>query len=683
MTEALLAQIEERLRAGDASEALAQCNAALARGPASDLFRLRGRAHLLNGDSASARADFEAGLALSPEDTRLIANLGQLAFNAGDFVGAAQRYREVLALDRHNLRATRGLALTLAKLDQPDEALQRLRDALERAPGDLETRLALAQLLLNQKRPRDVLALFPSLEPEGANAELRSLRALGAAHFDLEQWERASHLLARAVARDGGATDSGAREARVRLAVCHSERYELSLAREVVGDAVIHGPGDVELGAVRAMTHFHAGEIGKAVELGRRLVAAGGPHVQRLNQSLLFYLSHDERVSAGELRAAHEGWATALRAAPSARPRLAPLSSRPLKIGYLSPDFREHVVMRFLEPLLDRHATHGMTAHLLSTAHHEDRVSQRLCSRFAQTELTDLSLAQARARIRELELDVVVDLVGHSSLGGLELLADRVAPLTASYLGYPSTTGLATIDLRISDEQCDPPETQANFSERLSYLGRCAWVYQPQGPLPELARVDGPPTFGCFNRVCKWSDTQLELFAAVLQAVPDAKLLLKARGTQDPLVRERVLRRLAAYGVEQRVELRDWSPSYQHALSDYRQVDLTLDTFPYAGTTTTCDSLLMGVPVVSLFGEQPASRVGRSLLSAVGLAEYAVVSKQAYVDKAVQAMGQREQLAAERPAQRDRLLQGPLGNADGFVRALRALFDRELSALTG
>jgi tetratricopeptide (TPR) repeat protein len=173
MTEALLAQIETLLRAGDASEALAQCNAALARGPASDLFRLRGRAHLLNGDSASARADFEAGLALSPEDTRLIANLGQLAFNAGDFVGAAQRYREVLALDRHNLRATRGLALTLAKLDQGEEALQLLREALERVPGDLETRLALAQLLLNQSRPRDVLALFPSLARAGRRA-LRS-----------------------------------------------------------------------------------------------------------------------------------------------------------------------------------------------------------------------------------------------------------------------------------------------------------------------------------------------------------------------------------------------------------------------------------------------------------------------------------------------------------------------------
>jgi predicted O-linked N-acetylglucosamine transferase (SPINDLY family) len=333
--------------------------------------------------------------------------------------------------------------------------------------------------------------------------------------------------------------------------------------------------------------------------------------------------------------------------------------------------------------LLELHAAHGMTPHLLSTAHYDDRVARELRSRFAFSELTGLSLSAARAQIRELELDVVVDLVGHSSLGGLELLAERVAPLTASYLGYPSTTGLATIDLRISDEQCDPPETQANFSERLSYLGRCAWVYQPQGPLPELARVDGPPTFGCFNRVCKWSDTQLELFAAVLQAVPDAKLLLKARGTQDPLVRERVLRRLAECGVEQRVELRDWSPSYQHALSDYRQVDLTLDTFPYAGTTSTCDSLLMGVPVVSLFGEQPASRVGRSLLTAVGLADYAVASKQAYVSKAVQAMSQREQLAAERPAQRDRLLQGPLGDADGFVRALRALFDRELSALTG
>ncbi len=680
MTDAELAAIEQLLHAGRASEALAQCNALLERSPSSDLFRLRGRAHLQNRDPASARADFEAGLALSPEDTRLLANLGQLAFSAGDFVGADQRYREVLALDRNNLRAARGLALTLAKLDQGAAALELLSDALARAPNDLETRLALAQLQLNQNRPRDVLALFPELEPEDANAELRCLRVVGAAHFDLEQWEHASKFLSQAVARADGASDKAAREARVRLSICHSERYELSRAIEIAGDAEIRGPADVELGEARALTHFLAGDIGKAVELGRSLVAAGGPHLQRVNQSLLFYLSHDERGSAAELRAAHEAWARTLGASPSARPPVTPIADRPLRIGYLSPDFREHVVMRFLEPLLARHAPHGMTPHLLSTARHDDRVSRQLRARFEHTELTGLPLARARAQIRELELDVVVDLVGHSSLGGLELLAERVAPLTASYLGYPSTTGLATIDVRITDAQCDPPASQPDFSERLSYLGRCAWVYQPREALPELSRVDGPPTFGCFNRVCKWSATQLDLFAAVLQAVPGAKLLLKARGTQDPLVRERVLRRLSEHGVAQRVELREWSPSYQLALADYRHVDVTLDTYPYAGTTSTCDSLLMGVPVVSLSGGTPASRVGRSLLAAVGLPDYAVSSKQAYVHKAAQAMSQREQLAAERPAQRDRLLHGPLGDADGFVRALRALFERELTA---
>lgn len=680
MTDAELAALEHLLHAGRASEALAQCNALLERAPSSDLFRLRGRAHLQNRDPASARADFEAGLALSPEDTRLIANLGQLAFNAGDFIGADQRYRQVLTLDRNNLRAARGLALTLAKLDQGEASLELLSDALARAPNDLETRLTLAQLQLNQNRPHDVLALFPGLEPEDASAELRSLRALGAALFDLAQWERASQFLAQAVARAGGANDSAARETRVRLGMCHAERYELSRALEVVGEAEVRGPGDVELGAVRALTHFLAGEVGKAVELGRSLVAAGGVHLQRVNQSCLFYLSHDERVSAAELRAAHEAWATALGAAPSARPVAVPFAGRPLRIGYLSPDFREHVVMRFLEPLLDRHAAYGMTPHLLSTARHDDRVSRQLRARFEHTELTDLPLARARTILRELELDVVVDLVGHSSLGGLELLAERVAPLTASYLGYPSTTGLATIDVRISDALCDPPESQSDFSERLSYLGRCAWVYKPQGPLPELGRADGPPTFGCFNRVCKWADTQLDLFAAVLQAAPDARLLLKARGTRDPLVRERVLRRLSEHGVAQRVELREWSPSYQHALADYRQVDVTLDTYPYAGTTSTCDSLLMGVPVVSLSGGTPASRVGRSLLAAVGLADYAVSSQEAYVSKAAQAMEQRAQLAAARPAQRDRLLNGPLGDADGFVRALRALFERELAA---
>lgn len=666
-------RIEALLRDGEHRAAIDACTAGIsAAQEPSDYLRLRGRAWLASGDRRAARADFEAGLRTAPHDVRLLSNLGQLALGDGSLDEAERAFRTALTIEPANARALRGLAGSLSKSKRAADAIALLRPALERAPDDLETRLLLARLLLQEERPAEAVSLLARFAPAAAGGTLTNPRAaaeLGAALHDAGEWASARAVLG-AVIRAGDAS----RAVLLRFALSSLESYEIADALSTLDRAEALGFSGREFQLARAKAHFFAGEISEAI--GHVDAVAQSEGASDIESQALFFRSHADMPS-DELTAAHRRWGAKQPTDDAPSPRRA--AREPLRVGYLSPDFREHVVMRFLEPVLDAHEHAGMQVVLLSTLRHADEVARQLASRFELHDLAGLDAPTAVATLRATDLDVIVDLAGHSSETSVALLAHRVAPLAASYLGYPSTTGLSTIDVRITDEQCDPLTAQPDFSERIAHLGRCAWAYVPKVALPDTTRSIGPPTFGCFNRACKWSPAQLELFARVLRRVPEASLLLKARGATDPHVRTRVLGALAEQGVGDRVTLVDWATSYEDALREYQLVDVTLDTHPYGGTTTTCDSLLMGVPVVSLSGSTPASRVGRSLLHAVGLEAFATTDADAYVEVAARAMSERNALASRREALRSRVLDGELGDARGLALSLRALFDRELA----
>ena len=661
-------RIEALLRAGNHAAAIDACSGAISAEPdPADYYRLRGRAHLASGNRAAARSDFEAALITTPLDVRLLSNLGQLAFGDGNHTEAERRYREALVIDPQSGRAARGRASALAKLGRTVEAVELLTRSLEENAGELDTRLALAQVLMHEARAADAVSVLSAAPLESAS-DPRVLAMLGSALYDMGEWARACAVLSSAI-RGGDESLN----VLLRYALSCIEGYDLTGALATLDRAEALGFKGDAFARARAKVHFDAGEIADALKAAEGVEAR--EHALDDGSQALFFLSHHQDSSAA-LTQAHQRWARALTS--DDKPRPSPRNNPSLRVGYLSPDLRNHVVMRFLAPVLEAHERFGLEPVLLSTVRHNDDTARALATTYESVDLSRLDDASAVSAIRSRELDVVIDLAGHSSDSRLALLAHRVAPLAASYLGYPSTTGLSTIDVRITDEVCDPLSSQADFTERLAHLGRCAWAYVPEVSLPAPTRVDGPPTFGCFNRVCKWSPVQLELFVKVLHAVPGANLLLKARGAKDARVRARVLGVFDSAGLGDRVEFQDWSPSYERALLEYRRVDVTLDTFPYGGTTTTCDSLLMGLPVVSLAGETPASRVGRSLLHAVGLDDYATDNKTAYVEIAARAMSGRAELAARRADLRQRLQGGELGDASGLTRALRGLIEREL-----
>jgi predicted O-linked N-acetylglucosamine transferase (SPINDLY family) len=258
--------------------------------------------------------------------------------------------------------------------------------------------------------------------------------------------------------------------------------------------------------------------------------------------------------------------------------------------------------------------------------------------------------------------------------------------MQVTWLGYPNTTGLAAMDLRITDADADPPgETDLWHTERLIRLPTGFLCYQapsrrPVGPLPMEAA--GHVTFGCFNALAKVSATTLRLWAAILQALPDARLVVKNGNLGDRAVRMRWLDEAHAHGLpRERIDVAPWAKTVDDHLALYGGIDMALDTYPYHGTTTTCEALWMGVPTVTLAGRDHRARVGVSLLRRVGLDELIAGHPEEYVALAVALAGNRRRLAEMRRTLRARMQASPLCDAPGFARAMEAAIQAAWTAV--
>jgi len=303
-----------------------------------------------------------------------------------------------------------------------------------------------------------------------------------------------------------------------------------------------------------------------------------------------------------------------------------------------------------------------------------DGVTQRLRAKAAiWRDISPLNDDAVVRLVREDRIDILVDLCGHMARNRLPVFARRPAPVQVAYVNYPHSTGLETIDYRIVDHQTDPPGMTERFNtERLVRLDRCCWSWRPDedgppvNPLPAL--TNGCVTFGSRNRLIKATPTTLAMWVEILRLVPSSNLLLSVRpGAEgDP----GIIHRFASHGIDPHrlIPLAAWSgPEY---LRSYHRIDLCLDTFPYNGMTTTCESLWMGVPVVSLAGTTHVSRTGTSLLRAVGLEECVANWPEEYVSKAVKLARDLPRLSALRATLRQRLLSSPLTDGTGLAQQI-------------
>ncbi|QRX84523.1 glycosyltransferase [Glaciimonas sp. PAMC28666] len=460
----------------------------------------------------------------------------------------------------------------------------------------------------------------------------------------------------------------------------------LSAARACFKDACQRSPADVRPVVNLANLAREAGDHAECRRLTTALLAHLPDHPV-IRRNALASLEYDAAVSAAE-RLAHATawgeWAVAKAGGLRARPDLSALESeassqgRPLRVGYISADFCQHTVGLFVKDVLAAHRPENVQAFAYHAGRGNDWVTSAIrtaCSWRDAAALDDIALA---ALIRADAIDVLVDLSGHTGGSRLTVFAHRAAPVQVSWLGYFATTGLAVTDAVLLDEWHAPAGTEAQFVEPIVRLpgGRFCYVPVPfapplVAPLPCLA--NGYITFGCFNNTAKLNAGVYALWAKLLHAVPTARLVLKWRTFHDAALCQSVRAIFAAHGIApERIDLRVAS-FHADMLTEYADIDIALDPFPFSGGLTSCEALWSGVPVVTWPQSQVVSRQTFAFLSAIGLPELAAQGPDGadeYLRIAVALAEDRPRLQALREGLRERMRRSRLCDVTAFTRTL-------------
>jgi len=352
--------------------------------------------------------------------------------------------------------------------------------------------------------------------------------------------------------------------------------------------------------------------------------------------------------------------------------------SRRLKIGYVSPDFRVHSVAYFMEPLLAHHDRRMAEIFCYYNFGVRDALTKRLMA-YADhwLDCAGLTDAELAARIQTDGIDILVDLAGHTGSNRLLVFARKPAPVQVTYLGYVATTGLTAMDYRLSHSDADPTGYERYNSERLYRLPRSLWCYRPPLDMPAVepvtpARRNGHITFGSLNNIAKISDSAIALWSRLLQALPGSRLIMAdvALGAAQ----QHMYARFAAHGIAAAcIELHPKLP-HQSFRELHHRIDIALDPFPHNGNTTTCESLWMGVPVLSLIGDRFVARFGYLLLKTIGLAELAAHDEAEYLAIATALAQDLDRLDTLRGGMRARIESSPLRDEAGLTRDLETAY---------
>lgn len=361
------------------------------------------------------------------------------------------------------------------------------------------------------------------------------------------------------------------------------------------------------------------------------------------------------------------------------------VTGRQLRIGYLSGDLKRHPVGYFLRSLLTHHSEHVEIFCYDIGSEHDDLTDILRDAAGHWRAARDNTDSELLNRIRSDQIDVLIDLCGHSSGNRAPLLTQRAAPVQALYLGYPCTSGLPNVDFVISDSRVSPLEYDDLYSERVLRLQRPFLCFHPHDDAPDIAPLpfdeNGFVTFGSFNNLPKISPMTVRLWAKVLQSVPASRLVMKTLSFQDPGTRELFRSQFADEGIDSsRIDLLPPTVPLTKFLDEYRRIDVGLDSVPYNGGTTTCESLWMGVPVITMPGRHFFSRMGLSLLQSVDLPELVASSEKDFVRIATNLANNTDRLRVWRKGMRDRLARSPLCDASGFTAEFEELLVRAVTA---
>lgn len=591
------------------------------------------------GEDDEALAAFRKAAECQPDNAEAHFHVGYMLRARKDHAAASLAFRTGLAIDSEHVQALCNLSEVLRNLGERQEALACAQRALQIDPEAAQANFSIGLIMLDLDQHalaiaalERVVELLPAMAPAYAN--------LCGANKRFGQLEKA-----------------------------------LAYAYKTLEIDPLLPEGHINLGG----TLLDFARADEAILHYRRAIEIRPDHPAAI-AGLCMTINYVDRADRAAVFAPHREYGERL-ARPLASAALPHANDRDpgrrLRVGYVSPDFRAHSVAWFIDPVLRAH-DHG-AIEIVGYHNHaiSDAVTARIKSRCDQwVDVIGLSDEGFAQRVRDDRIDILVDLAGHTAGNRLEAFARKPAPVQMSWLGYLTSTGVEAIDWRITDHRVDQPGAEQWQVEKPLRLPACYVCYGPPAEAPAVGPLpDGPITFGSFNNLAKMSPRTIALWSAVLKAVPGSRLRVKTRPLVDAAVRASLHERFVAQGIdEERLDLLGWEAGTGDHLAQYNRIHVALDTWPYNGVTTTCEALWMGVPVVSLIGENHASRQGLTLLSAVGLPDLATGSDAEFVARAAALALDRPGLAELRAGMRTRMAASELCDAPRAARDIETAY---------
>ena len=635
LASSMLANAKRLAGAGKAAEAIAVLGQVLRVPPvnpeALEMIQALSRG---GGEAERAIAALDGAAKANPKSAELSLALARVALDAGKLAEAEAAAEEAARRAPSNPAAwmQRGRVLQAIGGARLEEAFASMRRATELAPGDAMVWFNFGTQLMLEKRFAEAEAALRrahELEPRGPMI----LARLGRAVLEQERTQEALGLIRGAV--------------------------ELSpRSSEVVG----------RLG----MALVGAGQAREGCEVLQRSLTLD-PENRNAREALVMGLNYVSQ-DGEQLCAEHRAFGQRIEAAVAPLPPLrAEGPDRPLRVGLMSSDFRTHSCAHFMLPLMEKAGSCGVEVWCVSASPRDDAMTERFKAIAAGwLAVAGRGHGAAAEAIRGAGIDVLIECNGLTSGNRLEICAARPCPVQMTFLGYPCTTGLSRIDHRLVDDITDPAPAADAFSvEGLLRVPRCLWCFRPSDDAPPVSEAPvkrkGHATIGCFNNISKITPEAVRAWAEILRRAPGTTLLLKNRCLHEPQTLAWFRAQFDALGVDgSRIESVPYTKTIADHLKVYEQIDFQLDTFPYNGTTTTCESFWQGVPVVAVEGRVHAARVSMSLLRAVGLDELVAPDVEGYVRRAVELAQDPERIASMRASMRDRMNAGPLRDETGY-----------------
>lgn len=627
-----------------------------------------------------AEASFRKALQLTPDNAALHDNLGVTLHRLGRLEEAEGSFRHALRINPDNARTHNDLGITLQELGRLDEVDAHFQMALHINPNDARTHDNRGNLLCYLGRLNEAAASYRrALEIAPDNARMHA--NLGRCFRNLRRWKNAENHFRKSLEITPDDV-----ETRNNLGLTLQDLGLLDKAEACFRDILRIKPDSVGVMGNLGLVLQSLGRLDEAEACFRRALQIR-PDQASLYSNLLYFLLLSATMDAKSIFSEHarfgEQFESSLRLnwpkhAHSRDPE------RCLQIGLVSPDFNNHAVATFIEPVLEHLSSHPkLSLHAYYNNIVNDEVTQRLRGHFARWHsIIGLSDAELAEEIRADGIDILIDLTGHTAHNRLLTFARKPAPVQASWIGYPGTTGLKSMDYFLADRFFLPPgQFDGQFTEKIVHLPAGA-PYLPIKDAPPVnllpALSNGHFTFGSFNRPNKLSPAVIAVWAQLLRALPDSRMLLGGMpedGNCEALIKwfetEGVARERLSFHVRCGME------AY---LNLHQQVDICLDTFPYNGGTTTLHALWMGVPTLTLAGRTAAGRSGAAILGHAGLESYIAHDATDFLKKGLFWSGNLAELSDIRSGLRERFTKSAMGQpavvAAGVERALRMMWQR-------